>query len=362
MTLSVSLQHKFEGLNLDVGFEAPNGITVLFGRSGSGKSTVVNAVAGLFRPDAASISIDGRVLHESAQGIFCPPHKRGVGYIFQDHRLFPHLNVAQNLRYGQRGQKGQQRQEAAQAFEMICDLLGLTDLLSRRPIGLSGGEAQRVSIGRALLAQPKILLADEPLAALDEGRKSEIMPYFERIRDEMDVPILYVSHSASEVARLATTVVALEKGRVVRQGPALDVLADPQISPAGAAAVGAAFDTRITRHHEDGLTELSAGGVALFLPRVAASVGQSVRVRLPASDVLLSRGKPEGLSALNVLEGTVSSILSVDEAAALVSVSTVAGTVLARVTRRSVSALGLEDGVACYAIVKTIAIASAHAP
>jgi len=355
MSLSISIQHSFDGFALDVSFEAPKGLTVLYGRSGSGKSTIINAVAGLMRPDNAKISFDEQVLQDSGAGIFMPAYKRKLGYIFQDSRLFPHLTVARNLEYGERAAK--RSMDKAQR-ERVIEMLGIGNLLDRRPLGLSGGEKQRVAIGRALLADPQLILADEPLASLDAARKAEILPYFERIRDETGIPIIYVSHSANEVARLATTVVALEGGKVLRKGPALDVLADPTTMPMGVGQVGAVLNVRIKAHHQDGLTELDASGDSYFLPHVTASIGTNLRVRLPASDVMLATTRPSGLSALNIVAGRVEAVQHTGASSAIVTVSTRAGAVLARVTRRSVAAMALDVGVPCFAIVKTVAIAS----
>lgn len=355
MSLSISIQHAFEGFSLDATFEAPKGLTVLYGRSGSGKSTIINAVAGLMQPDTAQISIGEQVLQDSDAGLFLPPHKRKLGYIFQDSRLFPHLTVTRNLDYSARA-TGRSVDEAQRA--RIIDMLGLGDLLARRPSALSGGEKQRVAIGRALLADPQLILADEPLSSLDRARKAEILPYFERIRDETTVPIIYVSHSANEVARLATTVIALENGTVIRQGSALDVLADPSALPMGVSEAGAVLNARVTAHHSDGLTELCAGRDVYFLPRLQAEVGAKLRVRLPASDVMLARHRPTGLSALNIVEGTVTAIQNTSDSSAIVTLSTSAGPVLARVTQRSVSAMELDAGISCFAIVKTVSIAS----
>lgn len=352
--LSVSLRHRFSGFALDAAFDAPPGITVLFGRSGSGKTTVVNAVAGLLTPEEGHIAIDGRTLLDTRTGVSLPTHRRRLGYIFQEARLFPHLSVRGNLRYGRWfAPRSAPREDMARVVEM----LGIGHLLDRRPGALSGGERQRVAIGRALLSGPGLILADEPLAALDEARKAEILPYFERLRDEVSVPILYVSHSAAEVARLATTVVALQDGRVLRQGPAAEVLGDPMVLPTGVRGAGALLEAVVVRHHEDGLTELSAGGVPLFIPRVPQDAGRKLRLRIAAQEVILSRQRPEGLSALNVLPGTVESIRGGEGPGAMVALATPAGRVLARVTRRSADLLGLAVGVECHAVVKSVAIA-----
>ncbi len=355
MTLSVRLSHRLGGFDLDAAFEAPPGLTVLFGRSGSGKTSIVNAVAGLLAPHAGRITVEGRVLLDTEAGIALPTHRRRLGYIFQEGRLFPHLTVRQNLLYG----RWFARTRAPQTeIDRIVAMLGLGPLLERRPATLSGGEKQRAAIGRALLSSPQILLADEPLAALDEARKAEIMPYFERLRDEVAVPILYVSHSPAEVARLATTVIALQDGRVVGQGSAAAVLGDPMLTPAGVRAAGAVFEAVVAHHHDaDDLTELDAGGIPLFVPRVPHAPGRRLRIRIAAQDVILSRTRPEGLSALNILPGTIERIRPGDGPGAIVSLGTPAGRILARITRRSATALGLAEGDACHAVIKTVAIA-----
>ncbi|RDC72541.1 molybdenum ABC transporter ATP-binding protein [Rhodovulum sp. 12E13] len=352
--LEVSVRHAFSGFTLDAAFRAPPGVTVLFGRSGSGKTTIVNAVAGLLMPDAGRIASGDWTLLDTEAGIRLGPHRRRLGYIFQEGRLFPHLTVRQNLAYGAWfAPKDAPREDMGR----VVDLLGIGHLLDRRPGALSGGEKQRVAIGRALLSAPRLILADEPLAALDEARKAEILPYFERLRDEVAVPILYVSHSASEVARLATTVVAMDAGRVVAQGPAAEVLGDPSVLPAGAREAGAVLTARVARHHDDGLTELDAMGVPLFLPRVAQAPGAALRVRIAAHDVILSRSRPEGLSALNILPGVVHDVRPGAGPGAIVALDTKAGRVLARITRRSATAMGLAPGQTCHAIVKSVSVA-----
>ncbi|MBY6199770.1 molybdenum ABC transporter ATP-binding protein [Maritalea mobilis] len=354
MSVEIDIQHDFKSFQLDVQISAPPGITALFGRSGSGKTSIINSVAGLLHPDEGKISIDGTPLFDRAAGVNLPVHHRRLGYVFQDARLFPHLTVRQNLTFG----RWFAPERAPQAeLDRVVEMLGIGHLLSRRPGALSGGEKSRVALGRALLSSPRLILADEPLAALDEARKAEIIPYFERLRDEARVPILYVSHSPAEVARLATTVVALDAGHVVAQGPAAEVLGDPEVMPLGPRGAGAVIGARVAAHHQDGLSELQAGGVPLFLPRVAATVGTTLRLRIAAQDVLLSRARPEGLSALNILPGRIDSIRHGAGPGAMVALDTPAGRVLARVTQRSVGALGLSEGAECFAIVKTVSIA-----
>ena len=352
--LSVALRQQLADFTLDISFEAPAGVTVLFGGSGSGKTTVVNAVAGLSRPERGRIALNDRVLFDVSKGIWVPPDRRRIGYIFQEGRLFPHLTVQQNLLYGRWfAPKSAQREE----LDRIVTMLGIEALMTRHPGALSGGEKQRVAIGRALLSSPDLILADEPLAALDAARKDEILPYFERLRDEINIPVLYVSHSASEVARLATSVVVLKDGRVQRQGSPAEVLGDATVMPTGVRAAGALLEARVKQHHADGLSELDAGGLRLFLPRVGQAPGAALRIRILAHDVILSRNKPEGLSALNILPGVIDQIRGGDGPGAMVTIKTDAGRVLARVTRRSSDALGLAPGVSCYAVVKSVAIA-----
>jgi len=216
MSLFVEISYRFSGFQVDVKFDAPTGVTAVFGPSGAGKSTIVNAVGGLLTPDAGRISLSGRVILDTQAGVNVPPHRRRVGYVFQDARLFPHLSVRNNLLFGQRFAP---RTSRIATLSDVVDLLGIEPLLERRTLALSGGEKQRVAIGRALLAAPEILLLDEPLASLDEARKAEVLPYLERLSAEARIPMLYVSHARHEVQRLAQTVVEIEAGRVIRQGP-----------------------------------------------------------------------------------------------------------------------------------------------
>ncbi len=352
MMLQITVRHRFAGFTLDVDVSAPPGVTVLFGPSGSGKSTLINAVAGLLRPDAGRIVVGDRVLLDTAARRALPPHRRRIGYVFQDARLFPHLSVRANLLYGRwfapRGAQGAR-------VEHVIEMLGIGHLLARRPGALSGGEKARVALGRALLAAPRLILADEPLAALDEARKAEILPYFERLRDDVSVPILYVSHSSAEVARLATTVVALQGGRVAALGPPEAVLGE--VAATGARGIASVLRVRVAAHHADGLSELDTGAGALHLPRVAAAPGTVLRVRIAAQEVILSPAPPEGLSALSVLRGTIAEIAPGRGPAARVVLAVGDQRLIARVTQRSVAALGLAPGQTCHAIVKSVAIA-----
>lgn len=356
MTLDVSLAHRFGNFSIDVSFQAPDGITALFGRSGTGKTTVVNAVAGLLRPDRGRICVNGSVLLDTDASINVAVHARRVGYVFQDARLFPHLTVRQNLLFGARFNP---LAGAKNSLDQVVDLLGIAPLLGRRPGTLSGGEKQRVAIGRALLSVPRILLMDEPLAALDEARKAEIMPYLERLRDEFDIPILYVSHVVPEVARLATTLVALSDGRVARHGPAAEVLADPNTFPLlGRQEAGSLLVASVVGHDRaDGLTELSFSGGCIYAPYFQAAPGSTHRVRVRARDIILALRPPEETSALNILPATVREIGA--QEGAIVDVSVQCGTtdLLARITRRSLKRLDLREGTRCFAILKSVAVA-----
>lgn len=356
MTLSVALSHRAGDFVLDAAFEAPGGVTALFGRSGAGKTTVVNAIAGLLRPDAGRVVVDGTVLVDTERGIWTPPHRRRIGYVFQEARLLPHLGVRRNLAYGARRSGGVVTEDVAQ----VAALLGIGPLLDRRVGALSGGERQRVAIGRALLARPRLLLLDEPLAALDDARKAEILPRLERIRDETDIPIVYVSHSVSEIARLATTVVLLEAGRVLRVGPAAEVLSDPEAVPAlGAREAGAVLPGRVTARHADGLVEVAVSAGALFLPEFRATPGTHVRVRIAAQDVILAVEPPRGLSALNILPATVTAMREGAGPGVAVQLRAGGDYLLARITRRSARTLGLAPGRACHAVIKSVSVAKA---
>lgn len=354
MILSVSLHHAFPGFTLDAAFDAPPGVTALFGRSGSGKTTIVNAVAGLLRPKAGRVALGDDVLLDTAADLCLPPHRRRLGYVFQEDRLFPHLTVAGNLDYGRRfsGSPPTPSETAR-----VVELLDISDLLPRRPGALSGGEKQRVAIGRALLSRPRMLLMDEPLASLDAGRKEDILPYLERLRDEAALPILYVSHAIGEVARLATTLVLMERGRVLRAGPVAELLSDPATAAhLGPGEAGAVVEARVAAHHGDGLSELTASAGTLWLPRVSAAPGEALRIRILASDVMLALDPPSRISALNVLPVTVAEITRGRAGGAMVRLAAGRDHLLARLTARSAEALGLTPGTTCHAIIKSVAV------
>jgi molybdate transport system ATP-binding protein len=346
MSLEVDVEHTRGTFHLAARFTAQPGVTALFGRSGAGKSSLVDIVAGLIRPQRGRIVIDGETLVDTERGVFVPRHRRRVGYVFQDSRLFPHLSVRQNLLYGRwfaRGQGG-----VAGDFGSIVGLLGIAPLIERRPDSLSGGEKQRVAIGRALLAHPRMLLMDEPLASLDEERRAEIVPYIERLRD-IGVPILYVSHSVAEVARLATTVVILNAGKVTAVGPVLDIL-----PLADASDGGSVLDAVVADHDETfQLTRLTSPAGDLQVPRLTAAAGSTVRAYIRSRDVMLSLQQPQEISALNVLAGKVAQI-SESGAQADVRLDCNGATLVARLTAKSVQRLALAPGRAVFAVIKSV--------
>jgi molybdate transport system ATP-binding protein len=352
--LSLSVTHRLGGFTLDAAFDAAGGLTALFGQSGAGKTSLINAIAGLYRPDRGRITVGGAVLTDTANGIFLPPHHRRIGYVFQEGRLFPHLNVRQNLIYGRWFAP---RETRGSEFDQVIGLLGIEPLLTRRPANLSGGEKQRVAIGRALLSRPRILVMDEPLASLDEARRAEIFPYVERLRDEMRVPIVYVSHSIAEVARLATTLVVLSEGRVAAIGPTAEIMGRIDLFPlTGRAEAGAILATRVAGHDSAfGLTILRSAAGELRIPRLDLPVGAALRVRIRARDVMIALAPPGNLSALNVLPGIVAEIAGGGGPIVQMRLDCAGEALVARLTRRSVETLGLVPGLRVYAVIKSIA-------
>ncbi len=359
MTLSVSIAHRLGGFSLDAAFEAGGPLTALFGPSGSGKTSLVNLIGGLLRPERGRIVADGRVLVDTQTGVFVPRHRRRIGYVFQDARLFPHMTVAQNLRYGRFFTPIRQRYAE---FADVVELLGLETQLDRRPGSLSGGEKQRVAIGRALLASPQLILMDEPLASLDERRKAEIMPYIERLRDETKIPIVYVSHSVAEVARLASDIVVLDAGRVTAAGPASDVLQRLDILPEEERNEGGAvLDMTVTRHDARfGMSTLTSAAGEIHVAGLEAEQGAKLRVRIRARDVILATERPNGLSALNILSGRVVAIAEGTGPFADVLVDCGGETIAARITRLSADLLGLRREMPILAVVKSVTFDAAN--
>ncbi len=356
MRFDLTLRHDFPDRSIDLSVSGGPGITALFGPSGAGKTTAIKAMAGLLTPDHGHIRLGDRVLFDSAAGQNLAPHKRRLGYVFQDGRLFPHLSVADNLRFGARFA----RSAPPLSETLLVDLLGLGDLLSRHPSTLSGGETQRVALARALLSAPDMLLMDEPLAALDGPRKEDILPYLDRLKTQARLPILYVTHSVEEIARLADHVVLLQDGRMLRQGPVFDILSDPEAMPLlGVREAGAILSATVTAHDTDGLTQLTVPGGTLELPGVTATPGEIVRLRVLARDVILATHRPTGLSARNILPVTVTDLRPGRGPGVAVVLRLGDQRLLARVTERSASELALSPGAEVFAILKSTSVARA---
>jgi molybdate transport system ATP-binding protein len=354
--ISVDVALELGAFDLDVAFENEAGITCLFGRSGAGKSMTINLIAGLARPDRGRIVLDDRVLVDTETGEFVPPHRRHIGLVFQDARLFPHLTVKQNLVYG-RWFAGDRAGRVA--FDQVVETLGVGHLLDRRPARLSGGEKQRVAIGRALLASPALLLMDEPLASLDAERKLEILPLIESLRDKFAIPIVYVSHAVEEVARLASRVVVLEHGRVAAVGPVGDALG-PALRGAGISRFARASVVTGTLSAIDdayGLTEISHPAGKIWLVGRAGRPGREVRVVVKSTDITLAREPGGETSIRNALSGTVDKLEVDDGPFAGVAIDLDGhGHLFALATRKAIDELELAPGARVFALIKTVAL------
>ncbi len=353
--IDVDIEQRLGAFELAVAFRAEAPVVGLFGRSGSGKTSVINALAGITRPRRGRIEVSGETLFDSARGIDVPPERRRLGCVFQDDLLFPHLDVEANLLYGFRRAAAASRVIEA---SRVIDLLGLKTLLKRMPVALSGGEKQRVAIGRALLAQPRLLLMDEPLASLDVTRQNEVLRYIEQLRDDLHIPIVYVSHSIAEITRLADTVVIMAEGKALATGPVDDVMGRIELRPhTGRHEAGAVIETTVAAHDlEFALTTLRFPGGELQVPNVEALAGERVRVRIRARDVALALERPVRLSTLNVLEGSLTGITSEDGPIVDVQVRVGEASLIARITRRSRVELELTEGQRVYALIKAVSI------
>jgi molybdate transport system ATP-binding protein len=351
--LEVSIRRDLPGFTLDAAFrQEGRGVTALYGPSGAGKTSLILGIAGLLPKATGRVVLNGRVLLDSQARVNLPARERRIGVVFQDGRLFPHRTVRANLLYGaNRAKRG------AVAFDHVVGLLGVEALLDRRPLALSGGERQRVALGRALLSAPDLLLLDEPLAALDAARKAEILPYLERLRDEAQIPILYVSHAADEIARLADRIVALDSGRVTIDGPAEQAfarlgLSDPDGGDASAILTGTVIGAPV-----DGLSDLDLGqGLRLAAPALNAPSGARVRVQIRARDVMIALDPPGRVSANNILPVTVKEIVA-RGANDLLLLECAGQSLSAQITARAAQRLALIPGASAYAVIKTVTIA-----
>lgn len=354
--LDLSVIRQQGSFRVDVTLKAGAGVTALFGPSGSGKTSVINMVAGLARPDQGRIAVDGRVLFDRAERIDVPPEHRRLGYVFQDGRLFPHLSVRANLNFGRdRVPEAERKVE----FDAVVEVLGIEHLLDRRPALLSGGEKQRVAIGRALLASPRILLMDEPLAALDANRKAELLPFIGALSKRFRIPILYVSHSMDEVLSLADTLVLMDQGRMAAIGPTEDLLSRPELRAlTGRWEAGSVIRATVEGHDsQNGMTLLRFAGGSLVMARNHLSLGSTVRLRVQASDVAIALDHPGRVSVRNVLPARVLSISHGE--GGLVDVMLECGEIhlWAQISGAAQADLNLQPGMAVHAMVKALTIA-----
>ncbi len=358
--IEVAFRHDFGTARLAVSFAAPSaGVIALFGPSGAGKSSVIAALAGLLRPAEARIVLDGVVLCDSRLRVWIPPERRRLGMVFQDARLFPHLSVASNLRFGQR-----RAPPGPIEFATVVDLLGIGALLHRAPHALSGGERQRIAIGRALLSQPRLLLLDEPLASLDPSRRADILPFIAALRRELAIPVVYVTHALEELAALADHVVLLESGQVVASGPMGEISARGDLPLARLDMAGTMLDATILRHDPDRqLSVVRCEGATLLIPLTHAAIGEPIRLRVPAADVALAAPPNAAaplteLSVQNVLPGRIRALHPQSTRHAVMAEVDVGGPVLlARVTPDAVTRLRLVPGSPILALLKATALA-----
>jgi molybdate transport system ATP-binding protein len=355
-TIQSRFQIQYKQFHLDTDLEFPDeGVTVVFGRSGSGKTTFLRCLAGLERSPTGHMKFGDRVWQDASQNTFVPVHQRPIGMVFQEARLFPHLSVRDNLNYGYRRIAPERRKIT---FYQVTELMDLHPLLDRRPQKLSGGEQQRVAIGRALLTSPQLLLMDEPLASLDAQRKQEILPFLIRLRREMKLPIVYVTHSLGEVLQLVDTLVLLQEGKNVAVGPANEVLSRLDLAgKTGPSTLGSVLTTTVAEHEaEFGLTRVQYRDQSLYIPEQPLAVGSSLRVHLLAQDISIALGKPETpTSVLNTLAATVLEIGPTDSNVSSVNLKLDVGEpILATITRKSLAHLQLKPGMKVYANVKAV--------
>ncbi|MEX2455037.1 MAG: molybdenum ABC transporter ATP-binding protein [Rhodospirillaceae bacterium] len=354
--LTLDVRIAYPDFELDVSHRfAMDGITALFGPSGCGKTTLLRIVAGLEKRTEGRIAFGEETWLDAGGRVFVQPHRRGVGYVFQDARLFPHLSVEGNLRYAERRSV---RNDDRVTMDDVISALDLGPLLARRTGALSGGERQRASIGRTLLTRPRLLLMDEPLAALDVQRKAEILPYIERLPGTFGVPVVYVTHAIDEVARLAQRMVVLAAGKKVADGPVTEVLERLDLQPAtGRFEAGVVLTARVVGHDAGfRLTRLDHRGQRIEMPMVDLPVGSEVRLRVRARDVSLATVRPTGISVRNILSGTISQIEEEPDTAYAETLVDVGGAKLrARITRAAVAELSLAPGMPVFALVKSIA-------
>jgi molybdate transport system ATP-binding protein len=355
--LLVQVRKRRGDFTLDVNFSAPTpGVTALFGRSGCGKSTLISLIAGLLAPDAGRVQIGDDVLYDSERHFSLDARHRRIGVVFQDARLFPHLSVLGNLKYGARRVPRGTPQRIA--FDDVVGLLALDKLLERRPRLLSGGEQQRVALGRALLSQPRLVLLDEPLASLDLARREEVLPYLERLRDTLAIPLVYVSHQFDEVLRLATRVALLDGGRMLAEGDIATVSREPALRAiVGPDAVGAVLSGSVETVDPAGLAQLRVGDATLSVEFDGAAAGQRIQIQVLARDVIVATESPRGLSVRNVVPARVVSVTPDVGSAVLVELDIGrTATLLARITLRASQELSLGPDKQVWALIKSVSL------
>ncbi len=360
--LSLAIQHNVGDFRLEVTLTAESGVTGIIGPSGAGKSMLLKMIAGLERPASGHISFAGEVLSDAARGVFLAPEHRRIGYVFQDALLFPHMSVVENLDYGakRRGNAG------VISRDDIIALLGLERLLTRRPHHLSGGEAQRVAIGRALLSNPRLLLMDEPLSSLDPRRRHGILPFIEALHRQLDLPIIYVSHNIDEITRLADRVIVLHAGKVAATGNVADVLNQPAMQQlilgddSGNDDPAMIVEAHVLAHDvAQHVTELSLGPAHLTLPLLHRPIGDMVRLRIHARDIAIATEPLQGISVQNIIETTITEITSTGAGRVDVTLSlSDTHRLTARVTQRASDKLALVPGMTVWALIKSVALAS----
>lgn len=356
--LILQYQQQLGETFFDIDLMLPShGITAIFGRSGAGKTSLINAISGLKQPDKGLISVSGTTLFDSDKGINLPTHKRNVGYVFQESRLFPHLKVSANLKYGMKGVDKTH-------FEQIVSLLSLGSLLDRYPARLSGGEKQRVAIGRALLSKPSILLMDEPLASLDLPRKREVMPFLENLSETVQIPVIYVTHSLNEILRLANYLVIIDQGNVISSGVTEEVWASRAMQPwQSFSEQSSLFEATLTEHNNDyTLSRLTLGkSTSLWVQKVSSEIGAAVRLQVRANDVSIALHKPKGTSIRNILPVTIKSVETQQQGNNRQSVGVKLELELgcylwATITLWALDELNLEIGQRVYAQIKGVSV------
>jgi len=354
--LTVCVRSRLGSFQLDATLNAGSGVTALFGPSGSGKTSLINMVAGLCRPDEGRIVIDDRVLFDAKAGIDVPPEQRRLGYVFQEPRLFPHLSVRSNLKFGWNRVSVAER---TVDFAAVVEMLGIDHLLDRRPAGLSGGEKSRVAIGRALLASPRILLMDEPLASLDSSRKAEVLPFVADLAKRFAIPILYVSHAMDEVLRLADTLVLMAEGQIAAAGPTEEILSRGDLCPlTGHGEVGTVLSASVDHHDdENGVTALSFSGGTLLVGRIDSPLGAAVRLRIHARDVALATEPPRQVSIRNILAVRIVSVTTTLDRQVEIKLDCGGAVIRSQITALAQSHLRLTPGMQAFALLEAVTVA-----